>query len=78
MSDTFEYNDKKTYDQNFTRWFGMNSVERRNDKQEPHPPIIGRRIFNEQYGKRSIKDKIIKSFTKKDNIKITNTENLDD
>jgi len=58
MSDTFEYNDKDSYDQNFNRWFGISSVERRNDKQEPHTLIIGRRIFNEQYGNRSIKDKI--------------------
>jgi hypothetical protein len=58
MSDTFEYSDKESYDQNFNRWYGMNSIEKRKENEEPHTLLIGRRIFNEQYGNRSIKDKI--------------------
>ena len=58
MSDTFEYNEKESYALNFRRWYGMNSIEKRKENEEPHPLIIGRRIFNEQYGNRSIKDKI--------------------
>ena len=29
MSDTFEYNDLESYDLNFRRWYGMNSIEKR-------------------------------------------------
>tara|TARA_R110000744_G_scaffold368119_2_gene477883 strand:+ start:416 stop:613 length:198 start_codon:yes stop_codon:yes gene_type:complete len=58
MSDTFEYSREDTYENNFNRWYGMNSKERLDNKQEPYSIIVGKRVFNEIYGKESVKEKI--------------------
>ena len=36
----------------------MNSKERRDNKEEPYAEIIAKRIFSEQYGRKSIKETI--------------------
>tara|TARA_R100000742_G_C4182004_1_gene16813 strand:+ start:230 stop:427 length:198 start_codon:yes stop_codon:yes gene_type:complete len=56
MSEIFEYNDKASYEDNFNRWYRMNEKEKRENNEEPHSITIGRRIFSEQYGRKSVKE----------------------
>jgi hypothetical protein len=58
MSEIFEYNDKASYEDNFNKWYGMNSKERRDNYEEPHSITIGRRIFSEQYGRKPLLEKL--------------------
>lgn len=58
MSDVFEYDDQSSYESNFSRWFQMNSKERLDNSEEPHTEIVAKRIFSEQYGRKSIKETI--------------------
>ena len=58
MSDVFKYDDQSSYENNFTRWVQMNSKERRDNGEEPHTEIVAKRIFSEQYGRKSIKETI--------------------
>ena len=58
MSDVFEYDDQSSYENNFLRWLQMNSKERRDNGDEPHTEIVAKRIFSEQYGRKSIKETI--------------------
>ena len=58
MSDVFEYDDQSSYESNFTHWYSLNSKERRDNGEEPHTTIIAKRIFSEQYGRKSIKETI--------------------
>ena len=58
MSDVFEYDDQSSYESNFTHWYSLNSKERRDNGEKPHTVIIAKRIFSEQYGRKSIKETI--------------------
>ena len=58
MSEVFEYDDQSSYENNFLRWLQMNSKERRDNGDEPHTEIVAKRIFSEQYGRKSIKETI--------------------
>ena len=58
MSDVFEYDDQSSYENNFLRWLQMNTKERRDNGDEPHTEIVAKRIFSEQYGRKSIKETI--------------------
>jgi hypothetical protein len=58
MSDVFKYDDQSSYESNFSRWLQMNAKERRDNGDEPHTEIVAKRIFSEQYGRKSIKETI--------------------
>jgi hypothetical protein len=58
MSDVYKYDDQSSYESNFNTWYSMNSKERRDNKEEPYAEIIAKRIFSEQYGRKSIKETI--------------------
>ncbi len=58
MSEIFNYDDKSSYEDNFNKWYGMNSKERRDNYEEPHSITIGRRIFSEQYGRKPLLEKL--------------------
>ncbi len=56
MSDVFKYDDKDSYESNFTHWYSVNSKERKDNGDKPHNLIVARRVFSEQYGRKSIKE----------------------
>ena len=58
MSEIFKYDDEHSYESNFTHWYSINSRERRNNGEEPHNMVVARRVFSEQYGRKSIKETI--------------------
>jgi|TARA_R110000751_G_scaffold21177_1_gene61126 hypothetical protein len=54
MNDVFKYDNGISYEDNFSRWFAMNSKEKQNHKEKPYNRIVAKRIFNEQYGQKSL------------------------
>tara|TARA_R100001126_G_C4795550_1_gene134187 strand:+ start:97 stop:285 length:189 start_codon:yes stop_codon:yes gene_type:complete len=58
MSDVFEYNKNKSYEENFYEWYAMNSKERKQANEKAYDEIIGRRVFSEQYGNKPLLEKL--------------------
>lgn len=49
MKDVFKYDNQNSYDDNFRRWFNMNSLEREGWKLPPHPREKGKVIFDDLF-----------------------------
>jgi len=45
----FKYDESRSYDDNFYRWWGLNSTERREFLEEPYHAQKARMIFNKKY-----------------------------
>jgi len=58
MSDVYKYDDQSSYESNYNTWNSIITKERRDNKEKPHAEIIAKRIFSEQYGRKSIKETI--------------------
>ena len=64
----FTYDDDESYEANFSTWFRMNTDERRVHQEEPYSEQIAKRVFNEQHGRKAVKnlDEQISKFFNKD------------
>tara|TARA_R100001377_G_scaffold84337_1_gene67653 strand:+ start:1690 stop:1899 length:210 start_codon:yes stop_codon:yes gene_type:complete len=62
MEDKFEYDDDSDYKSNFSRWFAMNTSEKKIHKEEPYNEEVAQRVFNEQYGGKAWKKAVLKPF----------------
>ena len=58
MSEIFNYDDKKSYEESFYEWYAMNSKERKQANEKAYDEIIGRRVFSEQYGNKPLLEKL--------------------
>lgn len=58
MSEKFEYDDKYSYESNYSRWRLMNSEEKQSFGETPYPEPIAKRKFGELYGEKRLKEKL--------------------
>ncbi len=58
MSEIFEYNDKYSYESNYSRWRLMNNEEKKLFREKPYPEPIAKRKFGELYGDKRLKEKL--------------------
>ena len=56
MSEKFEYDDKYSYESNYSRWRLMNNEEKKSFGEKPYPEPIAKRKFGELYGKKRLKE----------------------
>ena len=55
LMDIFTYDDRDSYDANFTRWYLMNTKEHRDWGQTPYSLDVAVRVFESIYGSRKYK-----------------------
>ena len=58
-SDIFEYDDNADYDTNYAKWRYMNNDEKVNFGEDIYPEEVAQRVFNEMYGAKLVKQKLL-------------------
>ena len=58
MSNVFKYNTEHSYESNYSVWRDMNDKEYRDIGEKPYSKQESRRVFNENYGNYSVRERI--------------------
>mgnify|MGYP003132542137 CR=1 FL=1 len=58
MSKSFRYKESLSYEQNYNNWKHLNDQEYLDINMKPYSEIESKRVFNEQYGNFSVKEKL--------------------
>jgi hypothetical protein len=58
-SGVFKYDDSSDYATNYANWRYMNNDEKMNFGEDVYPEEVAQRVFNEMYGAKLVKQKLL-------------------